>query len=168
MSACDRELNVHFYSPALVKYHATDTWHDTTHSHIIQTPGRPVLALSAKRAAACTILTTLVCRGQWSNLWSPVTPSGYSTDWAIGAGLFVSVKFDQQHTRTRKGNSRFCGYWIFNPYLTRGTVHPYHLDEFITYFRGVWCTFFIFITWTSPLPILGVSGVLSSFLFCFE
>ena len=30
-----RELNAHFYSAASLKYHASDTWHDTTPSHII-------------------------------------------------------------------------------------------------------------------------------------
>ena len=29
------ELNAHFYSAASLKYHAPDTWHDTTPSHII-------------------------------------------------------------------------------------------------------------------------------------
>ena len=29
------ELNAHFYSAASLKYHALDTWHDTTPSHII-------------------------------------------------------------------------------------------------------------------------------------
>ena len=35
-------------SAASLKYHAPDTWHDTTPSHIILTLGRPVLALSRK------------------------------------------------------------------------------------------------------------------------
>ena len=48
MSDCDRELNAHFYSAASLKYHAPDTWHDTTPSHIILTLGRPVLALPRK------------------------------------------------------------------------------------------------------------------------
>ena len=34
MSGCDSELNAHFYSAALLKYHAPDTWHDTTPNHI--------------------------------------------------------------------------------------------------------------------------------------
>ena len=60
VSGCDRELNAHFYSATSQKYHAPDTWHDTTHSHIILTLGQPVLALprkslSAKREAASTI-----------------------------------------------------------------------------------------------------------------
>ena len=38
-----RELNAHFYSAASLKYHAPDTWHDTTPSNIIQTLVRPVL-----------------------------------------------------------------------------------------------------------------------------
>ena len=45
VSGCDRELNAHFYSAASLKYHAPDTWHDTTPSQIILTLGRPVLAL---------------------------------------------------------------------------------------------------------------------------
>ena len=56
---CDRELNAQFYIAASLKYHAPDTWHDTTPSHIILTVGRPVLALpvnlSAKRGAASTM-----------------------------------------------------------------------------------------------------------------
>ena len=59
VSGSARELNAHFYSAASLKYHAQDTWHDTTPSHIILTLGRPVLALpvslSAKRGAASTI-----------------------------------------------------------------------------------------------------------------
>ena len=43
-----RELNAHFHSAASLKYHAPDTWHDTTPSHIILTLGRPVLALPRK------------------------------------------------------------------------------------------------------------------------
>ena len=48
VSGCDRELNAHFYSAASLKYHAPDTWHDTTPSHIILTLGQPVLALPRK------------------------------------------------------------------------------------------------------------------------
>ena len=59
MSSCGRELNAHFYRAASMKYHAPDTWHDTTPSHIILTLGQHVLALpkslSAKRGAASTI-----------------------------------------------------------------------------------------------------------------
>ena len=58
VSGCDRELNAHFYSAASLKYHAPDTWQDTTPSHIIMTMGWPVLALplrSAKRGATSTI-----------------------------------------------------------------------------------------------------------------
>ena len=29
----------------------------------------------------------------------------------------------------------------FNPHLPSGPVHPYQLDESISNFRGVWCTF---------------------------
>ena len=48
MSGYDRELNAHFYSAASLKYHAPDTWHDTTPSYITLTLGRPVLALPRK------------------------------------------------------------------------------------------------------------------------
>ena len=48
VSGCDRELNAHFYCAASLKYHAPDTWHDTTPSHIILTLCRPVLALLCK------------------------------------------------------------------------------------------------------------------------
>ena len=48
VSGCDRELNAHFYSAASLKYHAPDTWHDTTPSHFILTLGQPVLALPRK------------------------------------------------------------------------------------------------------------------------
>ena len=42
------ELNAHFYSAASLKYHAPDTQHDTTLSHIILTLGWPILALPSK------------------------------------------------------------------------------------------------------------------------
>ena len=29
---------------------------------------------------------------------------------------------------------------LINPYLPNGLVHPYHLDESIFNFMGVWCT----------------------------
>ena len=48
VSGCDRELNAHFYTAASRKYHAPDTWHNTTPSHIILSLGRPVLALPRK------------------------------------------------------------------------------------------------------------------------
>ena len=48
VSGCDRELSAHFYSAASLKYHAQDTWHDTTPSHTILTLGWPVLALPRK------------------------------------------------------------------------------------------------------------------------
>ena len=59
VSGCDRELNAHFYSAASLKYHAPDTWHGTTPSHIIltlveQSELYPVI-LSAKRGATSTI-----------------------------------------------------------------------------------------------------------------
>ena len=59
VSGCDRELDAHFYSAASLKYHAQDTWHDTTLRHIVLTLCRPVLALTcksdSKRGAASTI-----------------------------------------------------------------------------------------------------------------
>ena len=45
VSGCYRKLNAYFYGAAWQKYHAPDTWHDTTPSHIILTLGWPVLAL---------------------------------------------------------------------------------------------------------------------------
>ena len=48
VSGCDRELNAHFNSATSLKYHAPDTWHDTTLSHIILTLSWPVLALPCK------------------------------------------------------------------------------------------------------------------------
>ena len=30
---------------------------------------------------------------------------------------------------------------VLNPHLPSGPVHPYQLDESISNFRGVWCTF---------------------------
>ena len=48
VAGCDRELSAHFYCVASLRYHAPDTWHDTTPSHIILTLGRPVLALPRK------------------------------------------------------------------------------------------------------------------------
>ena len=48
VSGCDRELSAHFYSAVSLKYHAPDTSHDTTLSHIILTLGRPDLALPSK------------------------------------------------------------------------------------------------------------------------
>ena len=47
-SGCDRELSAHIYSVVSLKYHAPDTSHDTTLSHIILTLGRPDLALPSK------------------------------------------------------------------------------------------------------------------------
>ena len=48
VSDCDTELNAHLYSAAPLKYHAPDTWHDTTPRYIILILDRPVLALSRK------------------------------------------------------------------------------------------------------------------------
>ena len=53
VSGCDRELNAHFYSAVSLKSHDPDTWHDTTHSHIILTLGQPVLALPRKSESKC-------------------------------------------------------------------------------------------------------------------
>ena len=44
---CDMELNAHLYSTALLKYHAPDTWDDTTKLPYHEL-GRPVLALPRK------------------------------------------------------------------------------------------------------------------------
>ena len=89
MSGCDRELNAHIYSAASLTYHAPDTWHDTTPSHIILTLGRPVLALPRVRVPSkeqlVPFLTTLLCPSLGSNPWPPVPQSGHSTTWATGA-----------------------------------------------------------------------------------
>ena len=59
--ATGSSINAQFYIAASLKYHAPDTLHDTTPSHIILTLGRQVLALppyvnlSAKRGAASTM-----------------------------------------------------------------------------------------------------------------
>ena len=87
---CDRELNVHFYSAASLKYHAPYTRHDTTPSHIILTLGRPDLALPRKswvpsEEQLVPFLTTLVCRGQGSNPWPPIPRSGHAAYRATGA-----------------------------------------------------------------------------------
>ena len=36
-------------------------------------------------------------------------------------------------------------YFFINTYLSDALVHLYYLDKSISSFRGVWCTFFIFI-----------------------
>ena len=82
---CDRELNAHFYSAASLKYHAPETWHDITSSHIILTLGRPVLALPRKvwmprEEQLVPFLTTLVCRCPGSKPWPPIPRSGHSTE----------------------------------------------------------------------------------------
>ena len=41
----------------------------------------------------------------------------------------------------------------FNPHLPSGPVHPYQLEEFISNFRGVWCTFFFFIPFRIDIPV---------------
>ena len=40
-----------------------------------------------------------------------------------------------------------------NPHLLSGPVHRYQLDESICHFRGVWCTFFIFILFRIDIPV---------------
>ena len=47
MSGCGRELNAHFLSAASLKYHDPDTWCDIPRSHIVLTPGWPVLIPSS-------------------------------------------------------------------------------------------------------------------------
>ena len=43
----------------------------------------------------------------------------------------------------------FC----INPYLTSGLVHPYHLDEFISSFRGFLLICFIFAVFCIAIPV---------------
>ena len=40
-----------------------------------------------------------------------------------------------------------------NQHLPSGPVHPYQLDKSIFNFRGVWCTFFIFMVFRIDIPI---------------
>ena len=50
-SGCNREPSAHFYSAVSLKYHASDTWHDTTPGQIILTLDRPVLVIPHKLGA---------------------------------------------------------------------------------------------------------------------
>ena len=87
--------HAHFYSPASLKCHAPDTWHDTKPSHIILTsPSSTPVSLSSRGRATSTILTTLVCHSPGSNPWPPVPRSRHSTEWATGAGThhYISNK----------------------------------------------------------------------------
>ena len=47
-------------------------------------------------------------------------------------------------------------YFVFivdlNPHLPSGPVHPYQLDESISNFRGVWCTF-SFLFYFEDIPV---------------
>ena len=69
VSGCVREHSTHFYIAASLKYHAPETWHDITPSHIIPTPGRSALAITHKsdwvpsEEQLVHFLTTLVCCG---------------------------------------------------------------------------------------------------------
>ena len=54
VSGCDIELNAHFYSAVSMKYHAPDTWHNTTPSHI--KPACKTLNHSSSQLASCNTL----------------------------------------------------------------------------------------------------------------
>ena len=41
---------------------------------------------------------------------------------------FIKIEYDSEK-------------FAFNPHLPSEPVHPYQLDESISNFRGVWCTF---------------------------
>ena len=56
-------------SAASLKYHASDTWHDTTLIHVILKRGRQDLALPNRSASSTS-----------SNLWPPVLRSGGYTE----------------------------------------------------------------------------------------
>ena len=43
---------------------------------------------------------------------------------------------------------------LINPHLPSGPVHPYQLDESISNFRDVWCTFFIFFFYFEKIFLL--------------
>ena len=42
---------------------------------------------------------------------------------------------------------------LLNPYSPSGIVHPYQMDESISKFRGVWCTFLIFILFLIEISV---------------
>ena len=85
---------------ASLKYHAPDTWHDTTPSHIILILGRPVQALpvslSAERGAV-PFFTTWVCCSPGLNLWHLVSlkPTFYLLSYQMG------VSHTRDNTATR-------------------------------------------------------------------
>ena len=117
VSGCDREQNAHFYSAASLKYHALDTWHDTTLSHIILTLGRPVLALprKSKCQARCSwyhFLRLKYVAG--SNPRPPVPRSRHSTNWATGAGKRYYTRGIIDRTS--------CNFILFIEYFERVTL----------------------------------------------
>ena len=50
-------------------------------------------------------------------------------------------------------NIHDASWLVIDPHLPIGPVHPYQMDESISNFRGVWCTFFIFIIFLIEIPI---------------
>ena len=105
VSGCDRELNAHFYSAASLKYHAPDTWHDTTSSHIILTLGRPVLAPPHK--SKCQARSS-----QYHFKWL----------WYVAAQDWThDLQFSRQDTLPTElpGLFNFMVYW---PYLDLSTI----------------------------------------------
>ena len=126
VSGCDQELNVHFYSAASLKYHDSDTWHDTTSSHNILTLGRPVLALTGKSEVPSEeqqvpFLTTLICRSPRSNTWPPVPRSEHSTDWPTRADNQEWTNNDTDKPQPTTGTTSdavwamSCDYGTFRP-----------------------------------------------------
>ena len=97
VSGCDKELNAHFYSAASLKYHAPDTWYDTTASHIILTLDRPALALPRKSAnwgVACTIFNDFGISQPRIEPVISLSLERHSTNWATRANhKFNTNKF---------------------------------------------------------------------------
>ena len=58
------------------------------------------------------------------------------------------------YNQIRTHSPRALRSWIeVNPHLPIGPVHTYQLDQSISNFRGVWCTFFVFILFRIDVPV---------------
>ena len=80
-------VDAHFYSAASLKYHAPDTWHDT--SHIILALDRPVLALPRKSEQQIPICKDFGMSRPGLEHATSRSRSGRSSNWATGAGLNI-------------------------------------------------------------------------------
>ena len=73
------------------------------------------------------------------------------------ATLDSQKAFDVHHTilldKLIQTNIHDTSWWVINPHLPSGPVHPYQMDESISNFRGVWCTFSFFIIFLIEIPI---------------